>query len=72
MILLSNRGTEIRCSGCKKMLGRYIGYGNVKCSRCGGTNIFNTATGENAFYEKGTHPLAKRKTSSGINFSHSG
>lgn len=54
------------------MLGRYIGYGNVKCSRCGGTNIFNTATGENAFYEKGTHPLAKRKTSSGINFSHSG
>lgn len=67
---MSNNSIEVRCSGCKKMLGRYIGYGNVKCSRCGGTNIFNTYTGKIEFFKKGSHPLAKRKTSSGVNFSH--
>ncbi|MCI8335137.1 MAG: hypothetical protein HFH25_11240 [Lachnospiraceae bacterium] len=45
---------EVRCKGCGRLLGRFAGKGSVKCPKveCGGTNVFNTETGEYRFIPK--------------------
>ena len=61
---------EVRCKNCGKLLGKFIGTGEVKCPRtsCGGKNIFDTRTGD-VRYVPMTHVAMKdRTTSSGVKF----
>ena len=61
---------EVRCKNCGKLLGKFVGSGEVKCTRtgCGGKNIFDTKTG-NVKYVPATHmTMRNRTTSSGCTF----
>lgn len=33
---------EVRCTDCKKLLGKFKGEAEVKCPRCKKTNLINT------------------------------
>lgn len=62
---------EIRCKGCGRLLGKFVGKGEIKCPRCDcrGTNVFDTVTGEFKFMPRPKHTnLGLRKTSSGVTF----
>lgn len=60
---------EVRCDGCNKLLGKYIGNGTVICPRCGGKTEFDTKLNKKIFKPKNSHPILKnRATSSGVTF----
>lgn len=62
---------EVRCRGCGRLLGRFEGKGSVKCPKvgCGGTNVFDTDTGDHRFIPKPVGiDLKDRKTSSGVTY----
>lgn len=61
---------SIRCKYCGKLLGKFDGRGEVKCTRssCGALNTFNTVTNEHKARCYENSDLSKRKTSSGVTF----
>lgn len=61
---------EVRCKGCGKLLGKFDGIGEVKCTRigCGGKNTFNTKTGSISFTPVNHVSMKNRTTSSGVTF----
>lgn len=61
---------EIRCKKCGKLLGKFEGVGEVKCTRtgCGEKNIFNTKTGNVNCVATNHVPMRNRTTSSGHTF----
>lgn len=62
---------EIRCKSCDKLLGKFSGQGEVKCSRnsCGAVNLFDTVTSRHEILKERKHVTMKeRTTSSGVIF----
>lgn len=61
---------EVRCKNCGKLLGKFIGTGEVKCPRvsCGGKNVFNTSTGDVKYIPMSHVTMKDRTTSSGCTF----
>lgn len=62
---------EIRCKMCDKLLGKFNGQGEIKCSRsgCGAVNSFDTVTGKQEILKQRKHiTMKERKTSSGVTF----
>lgn len=62
--------TEVRCKNCGKLLGKFNGTGEVKCSRvnCNGKNIFDTRTGYIKYIPTNHVAMKDRTTSSGCTF----
>lgn len=59
---------EVRCKDCEKLLGRFEGKFEIKCTRCGAVNRGNTNSQEQKVIRKVHIPLNKRQTSSGVTF----
>lgn len=61
---------EVRCKNCGKLLGKFVGSGEVKCTRasCGGKNTFDTKTGRVIYTPVNHVKMSNRTTSSGITF----
>lgn len=63
---------EVRCKGCGRLLGRFTGKGEVKCTEteCGGLNIFDLKENNHTFIPKKIkrNNLKSRTTSSGVVF----
>lgn len=62
---------EIRCKNCGKLLGKFEGLGEIKCSRhdCRSINKFNTQTGEHSVTKAPeSTPMRSRTTASGVTF----
>lgn len=61
---------EVRCKNCGKLLGKFIGTGEVKCPRasCGGKNVFNTKNGDVKYIPMSHVTMKDRTTSSGCTF----
>lgn len=56
---------EIRCEGCRKMLGVTDGNTDIVCPRCGGLNKLEIKTKKITFVSK---KMRQRQTSSGVRF----
>ena len=59
---------ESRCKNCGKLLGKFTGRGEVKCTRagCGTINRFDTEKG--GIISENHVPMKNRTTSSGMTF----
>ncbi|MBR1851563.1 MAG: hypothetical protein IJ794_00075 [Lachnospiraceae bacterium] len=63
--------TEIRCKSCNKLLGKFDGSGEIKCTRvsCSMVNRFDTKKKIHYTVKPYEHvPMGDRVTSSGVTF----